>query len=403
MNLFSPKISNFIDLNLYNDFQYTVFNSLIEKKNNQIQSKDVVSNDYTINSIIYDFKQMNYDILKTYYNDIIYRNSVYSNLPKLLIYLYDNPYFVDYVYSSLYEYIYYYITLQSDTYKSYIKFCQFIPKYINYLYLNNYCSLDIAIKLINYGFKHSVPYHQYISYENIFRFCHYDIVSKTILEHKQFFIEIFCYDIEDSNNVSRLFELLDELESNKNNNWKLIELLLNEKIIFEFSEKITINISNSKTLYQLLDYLYYRESFNIDTFINYIFSSPHFISLFNTNQLHSIIDDYVYRLLNKKSSSVLYLIRHKLFRIKHLKYYLELDNYDDYEEKYLYESYNNVIDHIFIEIVKNKLFTQNELISINANNRKYEYKFRFLNCIKYSSYDIIEIGIIRKYFGFDFV
>jgi hypothetical protein len=58
-------------------------------------------------------------------------------------------------------------------------------------------------------------------------------------------------------------------------------------------------------------------------------------------------------------------------------------------------------DHIFIEIVKNKLFTEDELISIGANDEKYRYKFRFINCIKYLGYDIIEIAAICKYFGFD--
>lgn len=408
MNLSDFKILN-PDMKLYNNFQYNILNLLIE--NNNIQTQNVITNDNfnddnIIKTIIDDFKQIDYHTMKIYYNDIIYRNNVYGNLPKLLIHLYDNNHFIDFVFSSLYEYIYYYRTLhlnvqvQSNN-KSYIRFCQFIPKYINYLYLNHNYDLNITIKLINYGFKNSVPYHQYISYEDIFRFCHYNIASNIIIEHKQFFTDIFCDDIEDLKSLSRLFEILDEIELNGNDNWKLIELLLNEKTLFDFPDQIIIDITNSETLYQLLEYLYNVKSSNIDIFIDYLFSSPHFISLFNTTHLHSIIDDYIYCLLNRKSSSILQLIRYKIFRLYHLKYYLDLDNYDDYEEKYLYESYEYMTDHIFIEIVKNKLFTENELMSINANDEKYEYKFKFVNCIKYSSYDIVEIAMIRKYFGLE--
>lgn len=400
MNLFDLKISN-PNMKLYNDFQYTIFNSLIEKNNNYIQSQDVISDDNIIKTIINDFKQLDHHTLKIYYNDIIYRNNVYSNLPKLLIHLYDNHNFIDFTFSSLYDYIYYYRALQNDNSRSYIRFCQLIPKYINYLYLNYDYDLNIIIKLINYGFRNSVPFHQYISYEDIFRCCHYDIASRIIIEHKQFFIDIFCNDVENSNSLSRLFEILDEIELDGKDNWKLIELLLNERIIFDFPEQITVNITDSETLYQLLEYLYNEKSSYIDIFIDYIFSSPQFISLFNATSLHSIIDDYIYLLLDKKSPVIIQLIRYKLLRLYHLKYYLELDNFDDYEEKYLYESYKYMADHIFIEIVNNKLFTEDELISIGANDEKYRYKFRFINCIKYSSYDIIEIAKICKYYGFD--
>ena len=408
------KISDPINIKLYNDFQYNVFNTLIEKNNNHIKYQDFISNDNNnndinndiiINTIIDDFKQIDHLTMKTYYNDIIYRNNVYSNLPKLLIQLYENHHFIDYTFSSLYDYIYYYRALQRDNSRSYIRFCQFIPKYINYLYLNYNYDLNIAIKLINYSFRNSVPFNHYISYEDIFRFCHYDIASRIIIEHKQFFIDIFCHDIEDSNSssnsLSRLFEILYEIELNGDDNWKLIVLLLNERIIFDFPDQITINITDPETLYQLLEYLYNEKSSNIDIFIDYIFCSPLFISLLNTTNLHSIIDDYIYLLLNKKSPTILYLIRHKLLRLYHLKYYLELDNYDDYDEKYLYESYKYMTDYIFIEIVKNKLFTEDELISIGTNDEKYRYKFKFINCIKYSSYDIIEIAKICKYFGFN--
>lgn len=422
MNLSNLKIFD-PNMKLYNDFQYNVFNLLIEKSNNQNQNQNqsqsqsqkqlesqnsISDNNNIIESIINDFKEIDQNTMKIYYNDIVYRNNVYNYLPKLIIHLYNNDHFIDYVFSALYDYIYYYraLKIQSNN-KSYIRFCQFIPKYINYLYLYQNYDLNIIIELINYGFKNSVPYHQYISYEDIFRFCHYDIASRIIIEHKQFFIDIFCHDIEDSNSLSRLFEILDEIELDGGDNWKLIELLLNEKIIFNFPSQITINITDSETLYQLLEYLYNEKSFNvnidIDIFIDYIFCSPHFISLFNTTHLHSIIDDYIYHLLDKKSPTILQLIKHKLFRLYHLKYYLELDNYDDYVEQYLYESYKYMTDHIFIEIVKNKLFTEYELISIGANDEKYEYKFKFVNCIKYSSYDFIEIGMIRKYFGFDLV
>jgi hypothetical protein len=405
MNLSDFKISDLkiSNMKLYNDFQYIVFNELIEKNSNQNQLNlklQDVSNDNIIETIIDDFKKIDHHTVKLYYNDIIYRNSVYSNLPKLLIQLYDNHHFIDYIFSSLYEYIYYYKALQSDNNKSYIRFCQFISKYINYLYLNYNYNLNITIKIIDYGFRNSVPFHQYISYEDIFRFCHYDIASRIVIEHKQFFIDIFCHDVENSNSLSRLFEILDEMELDGNDNWKLIELLLNEKAIFDFPDQITINITDPETLYPLLEYLYNEKSSNI-VFIDYIFCSPYFISLFNTSSLHSIIDDYIYLLLIKKSPTILQLIRHKLLRLHHLKYYLELDNYDDYEEKYLYESYKYMTDHIFIEIVKNNLFTQDELISIGANDEKYRYKFRFINCIKYLGYDIIEIAAIYKYFGFD--